>query len=244
MTITLGEFLQKSREEKGLTLTEAAYQTKIREHYLNALENNQIDSLPSKVQGKGYLRIYAQFLGLEEGIVIDAWNHPTNLVLEKELEFADALDTQIDSPEEEILIAEEIPEEISSSNEQKIYHGDPLDVKDEELPIEEETTVSKKIFISIGKQLQEQRLLLNLSKEDIEQFTNIRTHYLNALESGAIERLPSIPQARGMLNNYATFLNLNLDKIMGEFAKGLQTKRNESYAPQKVGLDNQLAYQS
>jgi cytoskeletal protein RodZ len=244
MTITLGEFLQKSREEKGLTLTEAAYQTKIREHYLNALENNQIDSLPSKVQGKGYLRIYAQFLGLEEGIVIDAWNHPTNLVLEKEQEFADALDTHIDSPEEEILIAEEIPEEISSSNEQKIYHGDPLDVKDEELPIEEETTVSKKIFISIGKQLQEQRLLLNLSKEDIEQFTNIRTHYLNALESGAIERLPSIPQARGMLNNYATFLNLNLDKIMGEFAEGLQTKRNESYAPQKVGLDNQLAYQS
>jgi len=57
MMITLGELLQKSREEKGLTIAEAAYQTKIREHYLSALEENQLDQMPSKVQGKGYFAI-------------------------------------------------------------------------------------------------------------------------------------------------------------------------------------------
>src|SRR5690606_32626024 len=85
---------------------------------------------------------------------------------------------------------------------------------------------------------------LNLSLSEIEEFTNIRTHYLDAIENGKLEKLPSIPQARGMLNNYATFLNLDVDQIMIEFAEALQTRRNENYAPQKIGADNQLAYQT
>src|SRR5690606_27304196 len=105
-------------------------------------------------------------------------------------------------------------------------------------------SLSEQIFISIGSKLHVQRKKLNLSTEDIEQFTSIRPFYLDALESGSIEKLPSIPQARGMLNNYATFLNLDVEQVMNEFAEGLQTRRNESYAPHKIGSDNQLAYRS
>jgi len=247
MTITLGEFLQKTREEKGLNLAEVAYQTKIREHYLYALENNQVEKLPSKMQGKGYLRIYAQFLGLDEKMILTAWDHPEKLIIEqKTVETiteispkSDLTEKILEEKEEENIISEE-----GTSAEEKIYHGSEDNLKEIIKNEKEGLSLSQQIFVSIGEKLKAQRQQLNLSTLDIEQFTSIRPFYLEALENGTIEKLPSIPQARGMLNNYANFLNLDVDKIMNEFAEGLQTRRNESYAPHKIGSDNQLAYQS
>jgi cytoskeletal protein RodZ len=247
MTITLGEFLQKTREEKGLNLAEVAYQTKIREHYLYALENNQVEKMPSKMQGKGYLRIYAQFLGLDEKMILTAWDHPEKLIIEqKTVETiteispkSDLTEKILEEKEEENIISEE-----GTSEEEKIYHGSEDNLKEITKNEKEGLSLSQQIFVSIGEKLKAQRQQLNLSTLDIEQFTSIRPYYLEALENGTIEKLPSIPQARGMLNNYANFLNLDVDKIMNEFAEGLQTRRNESYAPHKIGSDNQLAYQS
>ncbi len=247
MTITLGEFLQKTREEKGLNLAEVAYQTKIREHYLIALENNQVEKMPSKMQGKGYLRIYAQFLGLDEKMILTAWDDPEKLIIEqKTVETiteispkSDLTEKILEEKEEENIISEE-----GTSAEEKIYHGSEDNLKEITKNEKEGLSLSQQIFVSIGEKLKAQRQQLNLSTLDIEQFTSIRPYYLEALENGTIEKLPSIPQARGMLNNYANFLNLDVDKIMNEFAEGLQTRRNESYAPHKIGSDNQLAYQS
>ncbi|HSM24177.1 MAG TPA: RodZ domain-containing protein [Anaerolineaceae bacterium] len=272
--LTLGELFQRSRDKKGLTLAEAAYQTRIREHYLEALESNQLEKLPSAVQGKGYLRIYAQFLDLDVKTLLDAWNHPENLVVEivetkskittidktpeeseqapKESDAFSTLESTEDSSEEneEIEIEKDLEiiedqQEIISP-EEKIVHG--RNRKDKNIPEElvsiSKTPLSNEIFKTIGSELQDQRNQLNLSLTEIEQFTSIRTHYLNALENGSLEKLPSIPQAKGMLNNYATFLNLDVEKVMGDFAEGLQTRRNENYAPHKLGSDNQLAYQS
>ncbi|MBE0686932.1 MAG: DUF4115 domain-containing protein [Anaerolineaceae bacterium] len=243
MTITLGELIQKAREDKGLNLAEVAYQTKIREHYLFALENDQIEKMPSKMQGKGYLRIYAQFLDLDEKMILTAWDHPEKLVIEQKAEeIVEEILSEPDLQEEvedEVVVSEKI-----SPSEEKIFHGGNDNFKENGKNGIEKLSLSKQIFISIGEKLNVQRQQLNLSTDDIEQFTSIRPFYLEALEKGAIEKLPSIPQARGMLNNYATFLNLDVDKIMIEFAEGLQTRRNESYAPHKIGSDNQLAYQS
>ena len=243
MTFTLGEFLRKAREEKGLNLAEVAYQTKIREHYLFALENDQIEKMPSKMQGKGYLRIYAQFLDLDEKMILSAWEHPEKLVIEqKAIEIVEETESEPDfheKMEEDLIVTEEI-----TTIEDRIYHGGEVNLNETDKNEIEIKSLSHQIFISIGEKLNAQRQQLNLSTDDIEQFTSIRPFYLNALEKGFIEKLPSIPQARGMLNNYATFLNLDVDKIMLEFAEGLQTRRNESYAPHKIGFDNQLAYQS
>lgn len=244
MAITLGEFLQKAREEKGLNLAEVAYQSKIREHYLFALENNDVEKMPSKMQGKGYLRIYAQLLELDEKMILTAWDHPEKLVIEqKAVEVIEEISPEPELPEE---IQEEMIvqlEEISPI-EEKIYHGGEVNPNENDKNEKEISSLSQQIFISIGEKLHTQRQQLNLSTNDIEHFTSIRPYYLEFLEKGSIEKLPSIPQARGMLNNYATFLNLDVDKIMNEFAEGLQTRRNESYAPHKIGSDNQLAYQS
>ena len=80
------------------------------------------------------------------------------------------------------------------------------------------------IFQEIGGQLQHQRELLGLSLDDVERHTRLRQHYLQALEKGELDRLPSPVQGRGMLNNYATFLGLDPDPILLRFAEGLQAR--------------------
>lgn len=247
MTITLGEYLRKSREEKGLNLAEAAYQTKIRENYLYALENDQPENLPSKVHGRGYLRLYAQFLDLDENLLLLAFDHPEKLVILEEIfpiEIKINDQTESDVSNDQKIADVSTDQDLFSQSDEKIIHGSAeKEVEFLEEP-ERPQTLSQKIFTEIGNKLRKQRELLNFTKEEIEQFTSIRPYYLEALEKGDFEKLPSIPQARGMLNNYATFLNLDIDQIMIEFADGLQTRRNESYAPHKIGSENQLAYQA
>ncbi|HUG55883.1 MAG TPA: helix-turn-helix domain-containing protein [Candidatus Limnocylindrales bacterium] len=60
----LGEVLRAQRERKGVTLDQAADDTRIREKFLAALEAGDYRSLPGAVYTKGFLRNYAEYLGL------------------------------------------------------------------------------------------------------------------------------------------------------------------------------------
>ena len=80
---------------------------------------------------------------------------------------------------------------------------------------------AKDIFVEIGQKLQHQREILGLSLDDVEHHTHLRQHYLQALETGDLERLPSPVQGRGMLHNYATFLGMNPEPLLLRFADGL-----------------------
>jgi transcriptional regulator with XRE-family HTH domain len=68
----IGERLSEARERLGLTLEEAERSTRIRAHYLAALEEARLDSLPSPVHARGFLKNYAEFLGLDaESLLLD-----------------------------------------------------------------------------------------------------------------------------------------------------------------------------
>ncbi len=67
---SLGEYFQRAREAKGLTLEEAAARTRILPQYLKAVEDNNYAKLPDKVFAKGFVRSYARLLGLDEATVI------------------------------------------------------------------------------------------------------------------------------------------------------------------------------
>ncbi len=67
---TLGEFLQQTRQQRGVTLEQAAAQTKISLRMLRALELNDFSQIPSEVFVRGFVRSYASFLGLDESEVI------------------------------------------------------------------------------------------------------------------------------------------------------------------------------
>ena len=64
MTEPIGSTLKQKREARHLSIEQVAEQTRIRPHYLLALENDDLSSIPSLVQARGFLRIYAEFLGL------------------------------------------------------------------------------------------------------------------------------------------------------------------------------------
>jgi cytoskeletal protein RodZ len=62
----LGDSLRQQREKRGITLDQAAADTRIREKFLKALEDGDLQSLPGAVYTKGFLRNYAEYLGLDD----------------------------------------------------------------------------------------------------------------------------------------------------------------------------------
>lgn len=69
-TLTLGEKLRKLRSERRISLNEVAKSTKIQLKYLEYLEAGQYEKLPVDVYVKGFLKNYAEFLGVDENILI------------------------------------------------------------------------------------------------------------------------------------------------------------------------------
>lgn len=61
----IGRELREAREKLGLTLEEAERATRIRAHHLEVLEKGDFEELPSPVQARGFMRNYADFLGLD-----------------------------------------------------------------------------------------------------------------------------------------------------------------------------------
>jgi len=91
---------------------------------------------------------------------------------------------------------------------------------------------SSEIFKEIGAGLRERRELLSLHLDEVERNTHVKAHYLEALEKGAMDDLPSTVQTRGMLSNYATFLDMDVDALLLRFADALQARHRERN-PQK-----------
>lgn len=60
----LGEKLKETRLKQGLTIQEIAGQTRIQPHFLEALEQNNLDVIPGAFFRKSFLRQYAAALGL------------------------------------------------------------------------------------------------------------------------------------------------------------------------------------
>ena len=70
---TLGQTLRAAREAKGWDLARAERDTRIRTRYLVALEQGDYRDLPSPVYTRGFVRNYAQFLGLDPERCLDLY---------------------------------------------------------------------------------------------------------------------------------------------------------------------------
>lgn len=68
---SIGALLRERREALGASLAEVEAATKIRQKYLSALESDEWQQLPGEVVGRGFLRNYASYLGLEPTDIID-----------------------------------------------------------------------------------------------------------------------------------------------------------------------------
>lgn len=72
--MSIGERLRAAREAQGLSLEEAAEQTRIKRVYLEALESEAFAAFPSPAHARGFLRRYARWLGLDEAALVAEWD--------------------------------------------------------------------------------------------------------------------------------------------------------------------------
>src|SRR5215218_10943109 len=69
--LQIGEVLRSTRSRLGKDIYTVERETKIRRKYLQALENEEWDVLPGPTYTKGFLRTYANYLGLDADALVD-----------------------------------------------------------------------------------------------------------------------------------------------------------------------------
>jgi len=330
MTQTIGQKLKQAREEQRLTLEKTSEATRIRVPYLQALEADDLSAMPSPVQARGFLRNYAEYLGLNiEQLLAEMRAEPkpldqiigpgdlsdleeiqtlepslsaqevaplnkpepdSTLITESQPEttsektkrrvrkkvepapepepvvetHAQIIEEQIFSseseviaeapvelqPDEKIVLQPDVTENLWQTWLNRLSSVMParaknleLDTDTSEVPqtpefqpqaplAESDNLESTQIFQEIGAELRKRRELLSLHLGEVERNTHVKAHYLEALENGAMNDLPSTVQTRGMLSNYATFLDLDVDAILLRYADALQARHREKN-PQK-----------
>jgi len=350
MTQTIGQKLKQAREAQRLTLEKASDATHIRAPYLQALETDDLTGMPSPVQARGFLRNYAEYLGLDFEQILhelraepntsdqligpgDLSEQPENQTLEPlsvqeapplttsepdsttptesqpepstaiapgasvgiaqdkptpektkrrgrkkvepepepaveqppeiieepvlQIELEPVVDVSIDTQHQEntpqpdvsenlwqtwlnrlsaILPARTKPQTLDSastlSEPETSDVQTPDDTSPEYLDPAFQNLESTQIFKEVGAELRKRRELLSLHLGEVERNTHVKAHYLEALEKGAMDNLPSTVQTRGMLSNYATFLDLDVDVLLLRYADALQARHREKN-PQK-----------
>jgi cytoskeletal protein RodZ len=70
----IGNSLREARVRRGIDIAQAEVATKIRGKYLRALEDEQFELLPAQTYVKGFLRTYAEYLGLDGQLYVDEFN--------------------------------------------------------------------------------------------------------------------------------------------------------------------------
>jgi cytoskeleton protein RodZ len=204
MNEKIGEQLRQARQAKSLSIDEVSEATYIRPRILKALEAGDFGALPSAAQVRGFLRSYAEYLGLEiDDLLAPLQNAspPPEPVLEEER-------------------AELVPEsepELTATELQEQPAAPAPDAEPEIDPAQE-------ILAEIGSAMQQRRDMLGLTLDEIEGHTHIPARYLEMIEQGQLNRFPSPTQARGMLGIYADFLNMDTNSVLMRYAEALQTR--------------------
>lgn len=297
MSRTVGQILKETRTLKELSLQEVSRGTHIRLQYLQELENDRPELLPSKAQARGFLRLYAAFLDFDPAELLSLMESPPapaeemiDLVEEeKEVEPQQVKKEETKTSQKrgeerkpavgekkklfggknnekgaEEIKEESIPEEGKEEGVEKtpplaalqtsfrdltgkLREGlkkikpsaKPEKQKETPKPKKEKRTKktavhetaitrsSESVFKEIGSQMQMRREKMGLSLSDVEQFTRLRRIYVQAIEEGRFEDLPSSIQGRGMVANYAHFLEMDHDAVLNLYAEGLETQRKE-----------------
>ena len=70
---SFGETLKRERELRQISLREISEATKINLRYLEALERDDFRHLPGGVFNKGFVRAFAQFIGIDADAMVTAY---------------------------------------------------------------------------------------------------------------------------------------------------------------------------
>jgi cytoskeleton protein RodZ len=74
MAPTIGQKLRDARADRGVELSEVERATKIRLKFLEAMEADRWEELPAPAYARGFLDIYARYLGLDHQALLDEYS--------------------------------------------------------------------------------------------------------------------------------------------------------------------------
>ncbi len=77
---TVGTMLKEARTKKGISLNDVEKQTKIRLKFLEAIERDAYELLPSPIYAKGFVKNYSSYLGLDSTVIMAFFRRQTNEV--------------------------------------------------------------------------------------------------------------------------------------------------------------------
>lgn len=215
---TPGEQLRAAREARKLSIAQVVQATRIRSYYIEAMEADDLSIMPSTVQARGFLRAYAGFLGLDFAGLTNPDLAAEDSTKTPDPEPESQPEPEVEpEPEADVAVLsgpdESAPAEAAVEPDQPL---EPVDIQPSDL-----------IFRQIGLSLLQRRELLGLTLDEIERHTRVRKNNLQHIEQGNFDSLASPVQARGMLNAYANFLDMNGETMLLRFAEGLQARRVE-----------------
>ncbi len=70
---TIGQKLESARQSKGVSISEAGEATKILSKLIKAMEADDFGALSAPVYAKGFIKMYAQYLGLDARPLVDEY---------------------------------------------------------------------------------------------------------------------------------------------------------------------------
>jgi cytoskeletal protein RodZ len=75
---TLGQLLRQERERRDIPLDRIEEATRIRAAQLRAIEDDRLEALPAEAYARGFVRTYAEYLGLNGDDVVAIFNEQWN----------------------------------------------------------------------------------------------------------------------------------------------------------------------
>ncbi len=70
---SIGEQLKQAREAKGATISQAASATRIKFQHIESIEENDFSKMAAAAYARGFIKIYAEYLGLEPAPLLDMY---------------------------------------------------------------------------------------------------------------------------------------------------------------------------
>ena len=81
----VGSLLKEMRQQKGLRLPDVAKKLCIRRIYLEAIEESDYKEIPPVPYGIGFIRSYAEYLGLNGSNIVELYKEETNINPDKDI---------------------------------------------------------------------------------------------------------------------------------------------------------------
>lgn len=98
-------------------------------------------------------------------------------------------------------------------------------------------------MISFSKRLERARIEKNLSIDDVSKAIKIKASFLEAIEKGEYDKLPSQAYVLGFVKNYIAFLDLPRQESLALFRREFDEKKNFAVLPRGLVGRNEFPIQ-